>query len=96
MNYIISIAYSISFCNTFRFRKPFCYVTTVCTVDLLVPKRSAQARTVQPVFTICSPHAITRFSIFSHTKNPPFFDKRYYISMSKKEELWKTTHLYSL
>ena len=50
--------------------EPFCYVTTVCTVDLLTFIRSAQARTVQPVCAMYSAFFFTRSSILSHISTP--------------------------
>lgn len=58
-------------------QKPFYFITTECTVDLLVPRTFAQARTVQPVSTMYLPSLKALSSIYSHIRNSPFFDKRY-------------------
>ena len=44
---------------------------SLCTVDLLMPKCSAHARTVHFVRTMYSPHAMARCAMLSHIDIPP-------------------------
>ena len=64
--------------------KPFYNVTSICTVDLLVPMTDAHVRTVLPVFTIYFPHRTTRSSI-DHIKIPLFPTKDILIYVEKRE-----------
>ena len=47
------------------FLSPFPFVTSLCTVDLLMPNRSAVLRTVSPLSTIYSPSRTARLSTVS-------------------------------
>ena len=48
-------------------------VTSLCTVDLLLPKCFAQSRTVAPVSRMYSAHSLARRSMYSNTSKHPRF-----------------------
>ena len=59
------------YCLCYQPHKPFCFVTAVCTVDLLILKTFAAARTVAPVSSMYSPKTSALSCVASFIQSTP-------------------------